>query len=76
MRRSREQQRMWRLAARYSAVGIEIAVAVAVSSLAGAWLDRRFDTEPWLFLFGMIVGLGAATRAVVRVVRTTRFDKL
>ena len=67
---------MWRLSARYSAVGIEMAVAVAVGTLGGRWLDERLGTTPWLFWLGLASGVGAAVRAVVRVVKATDLKKL
>ena len=74
--RSPEQEHMWRLAGRYSALGIEMAVAVSLGALLGWWLDKRLGTEPWLLFVGIIVGVGAATRTVVRVVKTTKLSKL
>ena len=74
--RTRETQRMWRLAARYSTVGMEMALSVAIGTFGGLWLDRHFETSPYLFWFGLVVGLGAAVRAVVRVVSGTNLDKL
>jgi ATP synthase protein I len=74
--RSPEQEHMWRLAGRYSALGIEMAVAVSLGALLGWWLDKRYGTQPWLLFFGLIVGVGAATRAVVHVVKTTKLSKL
>ena len=35
--------------------------------LAGAWLDRQFDTAPWVTLAGGVVGIFLATRSVVRM---------
>jgi ATP synthase protein I len=67
---------MWKLAGRYSAVGIEMAVAVAMGSLGGVWLDRKLGTRPYLFLLGLMIGVGAAVRTVVRVVRQTDLRKL
>ncbi|MBT6177902.1 MAG: AtpZ/AtpI family protein [Deltaproteobacteria bacterium] len=64
-----ERQRMWRLAGRYSSVGVEMAVCIGGSTLAGHYADRHFGTKPWLFLFGLVVGTGAAIKAVVRIVR-------
>jgi len=60
---------MWRLAGRYSAIGIEMCAAVAFGTLGGVWLDGKLGTTPWLFWIGLVVGIGAATRAVLRVVR-------
>ena len=64
-----DSRRMWRLAGRYSAVGIEMAAAVAIGTLGGQWLDGKFGTEPYLFWFGFVVGVGAAVRAIMRVIR-------
>lgn len=66
---SRESEHMWRLAGRYSAVGIEMAAAVALGTIGGVWLDSKLHTAPWLFWFGLVVGVGAAVRTVVRIVR-------
>ena len=66
---SRDSDHMWRLAGRYSAVGIEMAAAVALGTLGGVWLDKKLGTTPWLFWFGLAVGVGAAVRAILRVVR-------
>lgn len=69
---SKETERMWQLAGRYSAVGIEMAAAVGFGTLGGAWLDNRFGTTPWLFWIGFIVGVGAAVRTIQRVIRSFR----
>ena len=58
---SRDSDHMWRLAGRYS--------AVALGTLGGVWLDKKLGTTPWLFWFGLAVGVGAAVRAILRVVR-------
>jgi F0F1-type ATP synthase assembly protein I len=67
---------MWKLAGRYSAVGIEMAVAVAMGTLGGVWLDHKLGTGPYLFIFGLVVGVGAATLTVIRIVRQTTLSKL
>jgi len=73
---SRDSERMWQLAGRYSAVGIEMAIAVTLGSLGGHWLDTKLGTSPYLLLFGIVVGIGAAALTVVRVVRGTHLNKL
>lgn len=64
-----ERQRMWRLAGRYSSVGVEMAVCIGGTTWAGHYADQQFGTKPWLFLFGLIVGIGAAIKAVMRIIR-------
>jgi ATP synthase protein I len=76
MARSPEEQKMWRLAARYTSVGIEIAAAIGVGVVVGVWLDERWGTKPYLFLAGLALGLGTATSTIIRVVRKTDFTKL
>ena len=67
---------MWRLAARYSTIGMEMAASVAFGTLGGWWLDQKFGTEPWLFWFGLAFGIAAAVRAVVRLVKQFKRDAL
>jgi ATP synthase protein I len=71
-----ERERMWRLAGRYASVGIEIAVSVAIGTFGGMWLDTKLGTEPVLFWIGIGIGVGAAVRTVVRVVRGTNLGEL
>ena len=68
-----EKQRMWKLAGQYSSVGIEMAVCIAASVWLGTIADEKFGTDPGFTLFGFVVGIGAATKAVIRVAR--RFQK-
>jgi ATP synthase protein I len=49
-----------------SAVGIEMAVSILIGWGAGTWLDGRFGTEPILMLAGLLFGVAAAFRALLR----------
>lgn len=42
---------------RHSGVGLELAGAVAGFALIGYWIDRRFATEPWGVVGGVVLGL-------------------
>lgn len=53
-------------AGRLGTVGIELGVATVVGLLAGAWLDARWNTGPWLTLVGVVVGVAAGFRGLVR----------
>ena len=44
-------------------------IAPLVGFGIGWWLDGRFDTSPWLSLVGLLAGIGAAFKALVRLVR-------
>jgi ATP synthase protein I len=63
---------MWRIAGFTGAVGIEVAVAIAIGYFGGQWLDRKFGTAPWLTIIGFAAGIGAAIKALVRVARDYR----
>jgi ATP synthase protein I len=51
----------------YSYVGIFFGVAVCIGLFAGRWADRRFHTEPWLTLVGVLVGVAASFRELYRL---------
>jgi ATP synthase protein I len=65
-----ETKHMWRVAGLTGAVGLEIAVAIAIGYYGGTFLDRKLDTAPWLAWMGLFAGVGAAIKALVRVVRS------
>jgi hypothetical protein len=71
-----EQEHMWRLFGRYFWIGTYMAVSFTMPTLAGHWIDQRFHTAPWFFIWGGLVGLGAAALGVYRVIKTIRLDKL
>ncbi len=60
---------MWRIAGSTGAVGIEIALAIAVGYFGGQYLDRKLGSAPWLTGLGLVAGIGAAIKALVRVTR-------
>ncbi len=56
-----------------SSVGLELGVSVLLGLLGGMWLDSKAGTEPWLMLLGLVLGLIAGFRGVLRAVE--RSDK-
>lgn len=65
---------MWRIAAKYSALGIEMTMEVGGCTWLGIWLDKKFDTAPVLMWVGIAIGFGAAFRAVQRTIRDYKRD--
>jgi ATP synthase protein I len=51
---------------RYSGVGLELAGATAGLAFVGYWIDRRFGTQPWGFLGGVVIGLVGGLYNLVR----------
>ncbi|MES1207956.1 MAG: AtpZ/AtpI family protein [Pseudomonadota bacterium] len=60
---------LWRIAGFTGAVGLEVAVAIAIGALGGQWLDRKLGSAPWLTIIGFAAGIGAAIKALIRVSR-------
>ena len=44
-------------------------VSLVIGLLLGWYLDRRFNTEPWLMLLFFVFGLAAGFRSVIRLAR-------
>jgi ATP synthase protein I len=63
---------MWRIAGTTGAVGIEVAVAIAIGYFGGHYLDNKLGTQPWMMYVGILAGIGAAIKALVRVTRDYR----
>lgn len=60
-----------RVAARWSAIGIQFGVSIAIGTIGGQWLDERFGTEPWLLVSGIVLGSVAAFWDIYRLARRT-----
>jgi len=45
------------LLSRVSLAGLELGIGVALGVWGGLYLDRRFDTEPWLMIAGLTLGV-------------------
>jgi F0F1-type ATP synthase assembly protein I len=57
-------------------MGIELGLSVMIGLIGGQWLDKRFGTEPWLLLLGLVFGMAAGFRSVFRALKDlTAADK-
>ena len=70
-----EAKKMWRIAGTTGAVGIEIAAAIGIGFVGGNYLDHKFGTQPWIGYIGLLAGIGAAVKALVRVTRAYKRDQ-
>jgi F0F1-type ATP synthase assembly protein I len=55
--------------AKYSAIGIEFAVAAVVGIVGGNYLDSSFGTAPWGVFIGAILGLASGFYRLVTVLK-------
>ena len=59
----------------FSAMGLELGISVIVGLFVGDFLDKQFDTEPWLLLLFLIFGLIAGFRSVFRLLKKLNSTK-
>ena len=57
--------------ARLASVGIEFSISTLVGLLGGRWLDEKLGTAPWLMLVGLVLGVVAGMRSLLRAARMT-----
>ena len=72
VRRSRETRRTLRELAYYSSLGLSVALAIFIGVGIGVYLDRRFDTSPWLMFVGLVLGIAAGYRNIGLAIRKAR----
>ena len=68
----RETRRAFKEMAYYSSLGISVALAIFIGLGFGVWLDRKFDTSPWLTLIFLVFGIIAGFRNIARVIKRVR----
>lgn len=62
----------WKEYLKYSTLGLEMGLSVAVGFGVGSWLDEKLGTTPWMLLFWLFCGLVAAFRPIFRMVIDVR----
>jgi ATP synthase protein I len=50
-------------------VGIEFSLSVLIGLLGGRWVDGKLGTSPWLMIVGLLLGVSAALRSLIRIAR-------
>jgi Putative F0F1-ATPase subunit (ATPase_gene1). len=63
-----EPGRGWAYAALFSEIGISLLVTTLIGVLVGYWADGQFGTLPVFVLVGFLVGAGAGTAMIYRLV--------
>ena len=59
----------------YMGLGLQIAVSFAFFVLLGYWADSKLGTSPWLFLFGVLIGMVGMALLLLKVVRAANKKK-
>ena len=60
----RETLRSLRELAYFSSLGLAVALSIFIGLAIGVYLDRHFDTTPWLTLIGLGMGIAAGYRNI------------
>ena len=67
-----ETKKMFRTLGYLSTVGMAMAISIALGALIGYYLDKRFHTEPWLFFVFLVLGIIAAFKNLLFMVKKSR----
>ena len=71
-----ENRKYMKQLAEASTIGFEVAFSVFIGLGIGIWLDKSFDTSPWLTLLFLVFGLAAAALNYYRfIVRQQKQDQ-
>jgi F0F1-type ATP synthase assembly protein I len=57
-----------------ASVGIELSLSTVIGALGGRWLDGKLGTTPWLMISGLILGVFAGFRSLIRTARRATLE--
>ena len=63
-----ESGRGWAYVVLFSEIGVSLLVTTLVGVLVGYWVDKQLGTLPLFLIIGFIVGAGAGTLMIARLV--------
>ena len=56
----------------YSSLGLSVALSIFIGLAAGIYLDRYFQSSPWLTLIFLCLGIAAGYRNIGLAIRKSR----
>jgi ATP synthase protein I len=69
----KKETRTWiRELAYFSSLGFSVSLAIFIGLGIGVYLDRRFDTSPWLTLVFLGFGIAAGFRNIGLAIKKSR----
>ncbi len=68
-----DRKQLYKRLMRYSTVGVEMGLSVAIGVAIGYYLDRYFHSGPWLTLIFLMLGVVAGFRSLFSLMKD--FDK-
>jgi len=67
-----ETRQAWRELAFFSSLGFSVALSVFIGLGVGVFLDRYFDTSPWLMMVFLLLGIAAGFRNIGLAIKKSR----
>lgn len=61
-----DKRELFRELGKYSALGLELAIAVILGLAIGYYLDKWLGTGPWMTVIWMAIGFAAGLRSLFR----------
>ncbi len=69
----KKETRTWiRDLAYYSSLGFSVSLSIFIGLGIGVYLDKRFETSPWLMLVFLGLGIAAAYRNIGLAIKKSR----
>jgi len=68
----RETKRSFRDLAYYSSLGFQVSFSIIIGVFLGFYLDEKFNTDPWLMLICLGLGIAAGYRNIGRAIKRIR----
>lgn len=65
----------FRVVAPYMGLGIQLAVTIVGMVLIGDWLDKKYSTSHWLWIFALIGGAGGIYNFIKTVMDLEKKNK-
>lgn len=53
--------------ARLTLAGLELGMSVTLGAVGGMFLDKQFDTQPWLMIGGLVLGVASGFLNIYRL---------
>lgn len=69
------RKELFRLVSRFATIGLEMGFSVIIGLLIGIYLDRYFNTTPWMTIIFLLFGIAAAFRAMIRVAKESQQEE-
>jgi ATP synthase protein I len=69
---NKETRQAFRDMAFYSSLGLSVALSIFIGLGLGLYLDRKFDTSPWMMLICLGLGIAAGFRNIGLAIKKSR----